>query len=207
MLAIDYRGFGDSTGGPPTAHTLALDAYAAIKWLEARGVPPGRVLLYGHSLGTGAAAQVALRLEAEGSPPFGAVLEAPFYSLRAGALTFPATLPLLALPGTHALLMRCFMNGCRTADALALLPALPVLLLHGDSDTTVPINHSIALRDMALNGPAAHKRTAPFRLEVLHGCDHLHALVYPQTLLALSTFMREVAGEVHAAAKSKRNRK
>jgi hypothetical protein len=37
VLAIDYRGFGDSGGGPPTPRSIADDAVAAVEWLRDRG--------------------------------------------------------------------------------------------------------------------------------------------------------------------------
>lgn len=223
VLAIDYRGFADSTGGPPTAASLGEDALAAAEWLAARGIPPSRVLLYGHSLGSGAAAQLALKLKAAGTPPFGMILEAPFYSLRAAALTFPAALPLLALPGARSLVLKRFMDGCRTGDALAQLPTLPLLLLHGDDDTTgtakriervartmireasfledttcsirvpaVPIQHSVQL-SCRVQATRSGGPETPFRFEVLHGCDHLQALLHPQTLAIVSAFLHEVS--------------
>ena len=108
-----------------------------------------------------------------------------------------AALPLLALPGARALVMRCFMDGCRTGDAVAQLTALPVLLLHGDCDTTVPISHSVALTKRVEQ--AASNRSAPVRLEVLRGCDHLHALVYPQALVAMSAFLRDAQATAQAS--------
>ena len=198
VMTFDYRGFADSTGGPPTSQSLGEDGHSVAQWLAARGVPPARVVLYGHSLGSGAAAQLALRLQASGTPPFAIVLEAPFYSLRAAALTFPAALPLLALPGAGALVLRAFMNGCRSADALATLPTLPVLILHGDEDTTVPIQHAVALWrhvQAVRNGQAA-----PCHLEVLDGCDHLQVLLHTRTIALLSAFLREVqAAQARAA--------
>ena len=192
VLVFDYRGFADSTGGPPSPDTLGEDAHAVVDWLEARGIPPSRVLLYGHSLGSGAAAQLSLRLEAAGTPPFAAILEAPFYSLRAAALTFPAALPLLALPGAHSLVLRSFMNGCRTGDAVAQLPTLPLLLLHGDDDTTVPIQHSVML-SRRVEATRGRRTGVPFRFEALHGCDHLQVLLHPRTLPTVSAFLRDVS--------------
>lgn len=53
-VAIDYRGFADSAGGgAPTPERLVDDAMGAVEWLGARGVPPSRLVLYGHSLGSG----------------------------------------------------------------------------------------------------------------------------------------------------------
>lgn len=59
MLAIDYRGFGLSTGSP-TEQGLILDARAAVEWAtQVAGVPPERIVLLGHSLGTAVATAAA----------------------------------------------------------------------------------------------------------------------------------------------------
>ncbi|CCC13818.1 unnamed protein product [Sordaria macrospora k-hell] len=59
VLAIDYRGFGLSTGSP-TEEGLILDARAAVDWAtKIGGVPAERIVLLGHSLGTAVAAGVA----------------------------------------------------------------------------------------------------------------------------------------------------
>ena len=52
LLALDYRGFGLSTGSPTEAG-LIRDAVAAITWaVQTAGVSPERIVLVGHSLGT-----------------------------------------------------------------------------------------------------------------------------------------------------------
>ncbi|KAL2117606.1 hypothetical protein VTJ04DRAFT_7266 [Mycothermus thermophilus] len=62
VLAIDYRGFGLSTG-TPTERGLALDAEAAVRWaVETARVPPERIVIVGHSLGTAVTAAVMERL-------------------------------------------------------------------------------------------------------------------------------------------------
>jgi fermentation-respiration switch protein FrsA (DUF1100 family) len=48
LLAFDYRGYGES-GGEPSEEGLYRDADAAYRYLrEVRGVPPGRIVLFGH---------------------------------------------------------------------------------------------------------------------------------------------------------------
>ncbi|KAK3364887.1 hypothetical protein B0T24DRAFT_670428 [Lasiosphaeria ovina] len=46
-LAIDYRGFGASTGGP-LADALAPARFA----MHDAGIPPDRIVVFGHSIGT-----------------------------------------------------------------------------------------------------------------------------------------------------------
>lgn len=73
VLAIDYRGFADSTGRPSEAG-LVRDARAAWDWLISRGAKEEDVLLMGHSLGTGVASQLVSQLDAEGINHRGLVL-------------------------------------------------------------------------------------------------------------------------------------
>ncbi|KAI9364980.1 Alpha/Beta hydrolase protein [Zopfochytrium polystomum] len=61
VLAIDYRGFGDSQG-TPTEDGLAKDARAAWDYLTIEcGVAADQIILIGHSLGTGVAARLGAR--------------------------------------------------------------------------------------------------------------------------------------------------
>ena len=76
VLALDYRGFGRSAGNPSEAG-LYLDAEAALAAVTADlRLAPGRVVIWGRSLGTGVASHLALT-----APAAALVLEAPFTSL------------------------------------------------------------------------------------------------------------------------------
>lgn len=79
FFAVDYRGYGES-GGVPTEAGLYRDAEAAWSLLMARGIPPGRVIVYGQSLGAAVAARLAARVHCGGL-----VLEGGFPSLWASA--------------------------------------------------------------------------------------------------------------------------
>jgi fermentation-respiration switch protein FrsA (DUF1100 family) len=66
LLAFDYRGYGES-GGQPTERGLYEDAEAAYRYLwETVGVPPERIVLFGHSLGSAVAVELATRVPAAG---------------------------------------------------------------------------------------------------------------------------------------------
>lgn len=74
VLAIDYRGFADSSG-KPSEEGLITDARTALDWLvKDHGVNPEDVLIVGHSLGTGVTGQLAARLDGEGVKTRGYVL-------------------------------------------------------------------------------------------------------------------------------------
>jgi abhydrolase domain-containing protein 12 len=73
VLAIDYRGFADSTG-KPSESGLVRDARTAFDWLVAQGMKSQDILIVGQSLGTGVSAQLGVQLAAENINPRGIVL-------------------------------------------------------------------------------------------------------------------------------------
>jgi fermentation-respiration switch protein FrsA (DUF1100 family) len=122
-LLVEYRGYGASAASaPPSESGLYLDAEAALDEAARRGVGPDRVALWGTSLGTGVAAEMARR--GRGST---LVLVAPFTSLPDVASTMAWWLPVsLLLPDRF--------------DTLGKAAAIrvPVVVAHGDRDEVVP---------------------------------------------------------------------
>lgn len=104
VLAIDYRGFGDSTGAPTEEGTIQ-DATAAFDWLISHGADPKNVLVVGHSLGTAIGAQMTARLDRErGVRVRGVVLMSGFSSIHVAMETFvlfgiPILAPMRFIPG------------------------------------------------------------------------------------------------------------
>lgn len=62
VIAIDYRGFGNSSPAIPTEKALRIDAHSAFEWVVAQGVDQARIVLVGHSLGSGIATDLAYLL-------------------------------------------------------------------------------------------------------------------------------------------------
>src|SRR5205085_2557242 len=60
VLMLEYRGYGGNPGSPSEAGFIA-DAEAALRFLHNEGVAASRVVLYGESLGSGVAVQIAAR--------------------------------------------------------------------------------------------------------------------------------------------------
>ncbi len=122
ILAIDYRGYGRSEGTLSEEGTY-LDAVGAYDYLTTRpDIDAGRIIVFGRSLGTAVAVELATRRN-----PYGLILEAPFSSVRDMARkTFP-WLPIGSFLKIHY-------------DSLSKMPQLkvPLLVLHGDQDNIVP---------------------------------------------------------------------
>ncbi|MEM0997366.1 MAG: alpha/beta hydrolase [Bacteroidota bacterium] len=94
MLAVDYRGYGLSEGSPTEAGLYA-DAQAGIEWLDGMGLTGDRLLLYGYSMGTAPATELAANprtLRAQWL-----ALEAPFASAEVMGQDGTG----LALPGSY----------------------------------------------------------------------------------------------------------
>lgn len=124
VLAVDYRGYGMSGGAFPSEVQVYEDADAAWNHLVAqRHVDPERLFIYGHSLGSA----VAIELAARHPEAAGLIVESAFTSMpdiaKAVYWMFPVDL----------LLNQRF-------DSLAKVPALgpPVLFIHGLADREVP---------------------------------------------------------------------
>ena len=134
VLLLEYRGYGGNPG-TPSQTGLARDARAAVAYLHQLGFAADRLLYVGESLGTGVATQLART-----DPPAGIVLRSPFTSLVAVG---QALMPMLPV----SLILR------DRYDTLANLPYLPmpITVLSGSADTTVPPAQSAAVAAAAVN--------------------------------------------------------
>jgi fermentation-respiration switch protein FrsA (DUF1100 family) len=121
LLAVDYRGYGGSTGSPTEAGLL-IDADAAYAFATAR-YPAARIVLWGESLGSGVAVALAAR-----QPVGRVVLEAPYTS------TADIAAELYRFAPVRLLMKDQFHSDARIAAVKA-----PLLVLHGTDDTVVPI--------------------------------------------------------------------
>ncbi|TPX53100.1 hypothetical protein SeMB42_g00998 [Synchytrium endobioticum] len=157
IIALDYRGFGDSCGARPSERGLQLDAQAVWEWVVRRVSPNAKVYLVGHSLGTGVATYLAAHLMAEAESnrsrtADGLILVAPYKSVPDAALTYP-TVPLLmpfrAHPAVSALACRCVGEKWDSMENIKALSPMPILILHGAKDWEIPPSHSAALFESA----------------------------------------------------------
>jgi fermentation-respiration switch protein FrsA (DUF1100 family) len=128
-----YRGYGGNPGRP-SEEGLYADARAALDWLAGTGVPASRVIVYGESLGTGVAVQMAAE-----RPDLGAVvLEAPFTRL-------PDLAPPVVVPALADMLM---VDRYDSASKIAALRP-PLLIVHGQQDGVVPVSMGRRMQELA----------------------------------------------------------
>jgi uncharacterized protein len=122
VIAVDYRGYGVSTGRP-TESGLYRDVDATLAFVGERAPAIAAPLVYwGRSLGATMAAYAAAR-----QPPAGVVLEAGFPSARSVLETNPLLWTLSWLSRYRFATVE-WMTTVRR----------PVLVLHGDQDSVIP---------------------------------------------------------------------
>jgi abhydrolase domain-containing protein 17 len=127
VFAYDYRGYGTSNGQPSEGNAYQ-DAEVAYLYLTKQlKIPADRIIVYGRSIGGGSATELAAQY-----PVAGLILESTFTSL------FRVVLPFSILPFDK------FTN----LDKLKKIHC-PVMVMHGQSDKIIPMNHGRALYEAA----------------------------------------------------------
>lgn len=137
VLAFDYRGFGESKGTPSEAG-LYKDALVIYNYLTVtKQIPSDRIIIYGHSLGTGVAIDLATRV-----PAAALVVEAGFRSNPETAHQMYPFLP-------ERLLWLLMKNRFMSIDKIDRIP-IPKLFIHSSDDEIFPISEGRALYTRAL---------------------------------------------------------
>ena len=133
LLAFDYRGYGES-GGTPSEAGLYRDANAAYGYLrDTLGVPPERIVLFGHSLGSAVAVELATRV-----PAAGLVLDGALMSVIARAQEVYPYVPVRWIARSRF----------ASIEKIGRVE-IPKLFLHARQDDVVPIAHGRRLYDAA----------------------------------------------------------
>ena len=121
ILLISWRGFSGNEGYP-TEKNLYEDAEAAIKWLNKKKVSNSQIILYGESLGTGVAVEIASKNNFNSI-----ILESPFTSIENSAKIYYPYLPVRFLLKDRY-------------DSISKIKKInsPILIMHGRKDDIVP---------------------------------------------------------------------
>lgn len=125
---MSYRGYSGSTGKPSEAANVS-DAKRAYDDLVSLGVAAQDIIIYGESLGSGVAVQVAAEKSCGGL-----VLDAPYTSIvNVAAAQYPW------LPVRPMLLDRY------ESEAYISAVRCPLLIIHGEKDEVIPVEMARAL--------------------------------------------------------------
>ncbi len=167
VYMMSYRGYSGSGGIPSEPENIA-DARRAYADLVALGVRAGDIVLYGESLGSGVASQVALDVAAAGL-----ILDSPFTSVvDIGAQNYPF------LPVSWLISHR--YETIRIIDKVR----MPLLVVHGEADRVVPV-------EMGRTVFAAATQATPKKLVTLPGAGHSNHTHYG-SFEEIMAFVREL---------------
>lgn len=130
FFIIDFRGYGKSTG-KITEEGLYKDGQAAYDFLVQKGFKRENIILYGRSIGTGIAVDIASKNKSKAL-----ILESPFSTFKKLANSkLPFLFPSLFLKYSFDNLEK--INRINT----------PLLIMHGKKDQLIPIKFGKALYD------------------------------------------------------------
>ncbi|NCU53339.1 MAG: alpha/beta hydrolase, partial [Candidatus Fonsibacter lacus] len=121
-LIISWRGFSGNKGSP-TEQGLYSDARSAVEWLEKNNISKNKIILYGESLGTGVAVEVA-----QNQNFAGIILESPYTSIVDAAKIYYPYLPVDLILKDKYLSLKKIKN-----------IKSPILIMHGGADIIIPI--------------------------------------------------------------------
>ena len=121
FLLIAWRGFSGNAG-KPTEQGLYQDARSAVKWLVNEGAIEENIIIYGESLGTGVATEIA-----QNKNFAGVILESPFTSMVNAAKSKYPIFPIKLL-----------LKDKYESDKKIKNIKSPILIMHGEVDKIVP---------------------------------------------------------------------
>ncbi len=121
FLLLAWRGF-NGNAGKPTEQGLYQDARSAVKWLMNQGVIEENIIIYGESLGTGVATEIA-----QNKNFAGIILESPFTSMVAAGKSKYPIFPIKLL-----------LKDKYESDKKIKKIISPILVMHGEADKIVP---------------------------------------------------------------------
>lgn len=131
VLLLEYRGYGGNPGSPSEAG-LARDARSALTFLLDAGIPLGSIVYLGESLGAAVAAGLAAQ-----HPPAALVLRSPFTTLADAARA------------AYGVPLGFLLRDRFDVVAAVRRTTVPVAVVLGDADTTVPARLSRSVADAA----------------------------------------------------------
>ncbi len=135
VLLAEYRGYGGNLGDP-SEQGFYSDARAYLAWLKNnKSVSPDEIIIYGESIGTGVAVQIASENKFKA-----VVLESPYSSIVDVASGIYPIIPV-------SLLVK---DQFKSADKISSINA-PLLIVHGTKDRVIPIKLSKKLFDKAVD--------------------------------------------------------
>ncbi|MEE9293936.1 MAG: alpha/beta hydrolase [Phycisphaerae bacterium] len=180
VFCFDYRGYGQSSGQPTRAGTIA-DALAAAEYVHSRDdVAADRVVVLGQSLG----GAVGIVLAAKWPGACGLAVEGAFSHYRQEA-AFVCRQNIFMRPVAGIMSRALISEGFDPIDWVSKLPPQPKLFVCGTDDRIVDHRQTVALHDAA---------GAPKELFVMEGGGHADSMCLPEGQARFLKFFERCVG-------------
>lgn len=174
VLMFDYPGYGLSEG-KASEQNMYISTARAIEWLKDHGLENNRFIIFGFSLGSAAACEVAGHPAEYALSPSKIILEAPF----ASAETLIQDAALLSMPGS-------FLVDLKIDNATEIKKVeIPLLWIHGINDHFLSLtshgqivydNKTIGYKESYLVPGGGHE-TTPFEAGYQNYIDRINAFI------------------------------
>jgi len=192
VVAFDYRGYADSsTHIAPTETGVVRDARAVYEWLTSRAA--GKVVVWGHSLGTAISSHLVADLCQEDQRPCALVLESPFNNIFDEVRNHPMGWLWRKMPWYDWFFTAPLATNDLgfVSDQRVQVIDVPILILHAEDDLVVPFKLGKALYESALDRRAAHWPKVHWReFSGQHGYAHKFICRAPELPAIIREFER-----------------
>ncbi|XP_044292439.1 protein ABHD12B isoform X2 [Varanus komodoensis] len=193
VVAVDYRGYADSTG-EPSEDGFTKDILCVYDWVKERS-GSSTVVLWGHSLGTGISTNTAMKLKKKDGTVLDAiVLEAPYTNIREAAANIPITKIYRKFPGFEYLILdtmaRADMHFPNDKNVKVL--SNPFLILHSEDDMVIPVHLGRKLFEMAYNASTKKENIKFISFPPELGFGHDHISSHPDLPSILKGFLESI---------------
>lgn len=192
VITFDYRGYGDSTVIGPSTDGLSLDARFIYEWLLIqKNVSKDRIIIWGHSLGTGVAIRMLADLN-ENKRPSRLILEAPFDSVSNAVAYHPFSKPFQFIPYFEYFFVEPveknldlnFDSKSRIGD----IKSMPIMILHAEDDGIIPFKLGLNLYKVAVK-KLGEKNVKFVQISGSHGVGHKNIYNHDETMLKVRKFI------------------
>ncbi|XP_060520205.1 lysophosphatidylserine lipase ABHD12-like [Cylas formicarius] len=194
ILAVDYRGYADSTRAEITEQAIVSDLVHVYQWLRKQS--NSRIFIWGHSLGTGVGTQLVSALKVDNQVPSGLVLEAPFTSVTDVMKMHPIVRFYSFLPWCKATILDPIVENGMDFNSKKYVEDVdcPIMILHAMDDDIIPVEMGLELSQIADS-----KRNGTYQGKViLHiyealGYRHMNLWKAPELPQHVKHFVEECA--------------
>ena len=166
VVIFDYAGYGLHSKKTPSEEDCYQDSWAVYRHLvDELNIPNECIVIYGFSLGTGVACELAETLCQSNTPPAGLVLLAPFLSAVKVVTDWWTPTDI-------------FMSYKRAPKIIC-----PVTIIHGTQDTVIHVSHAEKLAPLFPNLK---------NLSIIEGGTHINILAMNIHYKLVKTFLAEI---------------